>query len=83
MDKGTKIKREIKIGQIYRKKDLPEWRKHECNLFVISHIKYTSCCIIYADGTVDFESKTWIKEDCEFIAEYQTWQEAVNSKEFK
>ena len=35
------------------------------------------------DGTVFRGVGTkWIKEDCKLIAEYPTWQEAVNSKEF-
>ena len=72
----------IKVGQIYKEKELPYWRKHESNIFVISSIDF-SACIIYKDGTVfRGASIEWIKEGCEFITDYQTWQEAVNSKEF-
>ena len=72
----------IKVGQIYKEKELPYWRKHESNIFVISSIDFTAC-IIYKDGTVFRGAGTkWIKEDCELIAEYPTWQEAINSKEF-
>lgn len=73
----------IKAGQIYKEKELPYWRKHECNVFVISSIDFTAC-IIYKDGTVYRGiGIKWIKEDCKLIAEYPTWQEAVNSKEFR
>ena len=73
----------IKVGQIYKEKELPYWRKHESNIFVISSIDFTAC-IIYKDGTVDRGVGTkWIKEDCKLIVEYPTWQEAVNSKEFR
>ena len=72
----------IKVGQIYKEKELPYWRKHECNIFVISLIDFTAC-IIYKDGTVERGiGIKWIKEYCTFITEYPTWHEAVNSKEF-
>ena len=72
----------IKVGQIYKEKELPYWRKHESNIFVISSIDFTAC-IIYKDGTVyRGVGIKWIKEDCKLIAKYSTWQEAVNSKEF-
>ena len=72
----------IKVGQIYKEKELSYWRKHECNIFVISSIDFTAC-IIYKDGTVyRGVGIKWIKEDCKLITKYPTWQEAVNSKEF-
>ena len=72
----------IKVGQIYKEKELPYLRKHESNIFVISSIDFTAC-IIYKDGTVYRGiGIKWIKEDCKLITEYPTWQEAVNSKEF-
>lgn len=72
----------IKVGQIYKEKELPYWRKHESNVFVISSIDYTAS-IIYKDGTVyRGVGIKWIEKDCELIAEYPTWQQAVISKEF-
>lgn len=72
----------IKVGQIYKEKELPYWRKHECNVFVISSIDYT-VCVIYTDGTVSRGvGIRWIEECCILLKEYPTWQEAVNSKEF-
>lgn len=72
----------IKVGQIYKEKELPYWIKHECNTFVISSIDFTACTI-YKDGTVYRAVRIkWIKEYCNLIAEYPTWQDAVNSKEF-
>ncbi len=68
----------IKVGQIYKQQN--------GEFFVITqifHLKYMS--VIYPDGYVqvyDLEEKN---QDFLFhkkIAEYPTWQEAVNSKEF-
>lgn len=71
------------VGQIYKQKNKPEWRKYEDDIFVISYIGY-SVHTIYQSGVVDYTSmESWIEGDCELIAEYPTWQEAVNSKEFK
>ena len=83
MDKRTEIKRDVKVGQIYKEKQLPEWRKYDCDTFVITHTNYQSTDVIYKDGTVDHIGKYFIDNDCEFIIGYSTWQEAVNSKEFK
>lgn len=72
----------IKVGQIYKQKNKPKWRKYEDDIFVISYISY-SVHTIYQSGVVDYTSmRNWIEGDCELIAEYPTWQEAVNSKEF-
>ena len=73
----------VKVGQIYRQKSKPFWRKYEDDIFVISHIEY-SIHIIFQSGNVDNTPKErWINGDCELIAEYPTWQEAVNSSEFR
>ena len=63
----------IKVGQIYK----------EVNneIYVISRIADKDCFVIYNDGyTACYEIK-FIYDT--LIAEYPTWQEAVNSKEFK
>lgn len=73
----------IKVGQIYKEKQLPYWRAGRCDTFVISDQNFNSLCLIYKDGTVQGGSLDWVKGDCELIAEYPSWREAVNSKEFQ
>ena len=73
----------IKVGQIYKEKKLPYWRKHESTIFVICCIEMTHIYVIDTNGKTDFVGVDWLKADYELIAEYQTWNEAVNSKEFK
>lgn len=72
----------IRAGQIYKQKNKPAWRKYDAEMFVISNISFNTVNIIYNDGTVDYVGYEWVKGDCELIAEYDTWQTAVNSKEF-
>lgn len=66
----------IKVGQIYKS-----------NLtFAIRAITFIDDCevsIIHPDGYVDRWNFDEINNSWELIAEYPTWQEAVNSKEFK
>lgn len=70
----------IKVGQIYKRVD---------DIFVITKIFYNGCSgeymayVVYNDGTSDDWSCKFISEYSKLIAEYPTWQEAVNSKEFK
>lgn len=71
----------IKVGQIYTEKKLPNWRKHASDMFVVSNAYY-NISVIYNDGKTDVVGWEWIRDDCELIAEYSTWQQAVNSKEF-
>lgn len=62
----------IKVGQIYKQVSGEK--------FVISYIADRDCFLIYNDGyTACYENK-FIYDT--LIAEYPTWQEAVNSKEF-
>lgn len=68
----------IKTGQIYKGKVM--------NMrFVVTRGQryYTSSCyVISNDGRGYLKPKRDI-ENLELIAEYPTWQEAVNSKEFR
>jgi len=69
----------IKKGQVY---------KHTENYtFVVVYInKYNFVHILYNDDSKMMCSMKDLEEvikACELIAEYPTWQEAVNSKEFK
>ena len=65
-----------KVGQIYKQANGEK--------FVISHIADGDCFLIYNDGyTVCYGNKELIFIFDTLIAEYPTWQEAVNSKEFK
>lgn len=72
----------IRVGQIYKEKQKPFWRKYDSDVFTISNIDFNKTSIIYDDGITDYVGIEWITGDCELIAEYPTWQIAVNSKEF-
>jgi len=66
-------KKAAKAGQIYKKGS---------DMYVVTFNDGFDICVIYKDGFASDE----ILEDFnlgELIAEYPTWQEAVNSKEFK
>ena len=66
----------IKVGQIYKEKTGCKWCITKVGALVSA---------ICDDGTVCF-GKLWdnyFQLTVELIAEYPTWQEAVNSKEFK
>ena len=66
----------IKAGQIFKDKD--NFR------FVITLYSPTDIYIIYNNGSCcNFSRKDFDYLDYEFITEYPTWQEAVNSKEFR
>lgn len=70
----------IKVGQIY---------KTDRGIYVVTRIwfnfavdkKYIDC--VYEDGTTSDYPMKFVEGFSELIAEYPTWQEAVNSKEFK
>ena len=66
----------IKVGQIY---NIP----YLGGKVVVTWVRADNCNfnIVREDGF--FFSSSNIDEDWELIAEYPTWQEAVNSKEFK
>lgn len=63
----------IKVGQIYRTDE---------QIVVVSFYRKGQIGIIYNDGYV-INIFNDIISNSELIAEYPTWQEAVNSKEFK
>ena len=63
----------IKIGQIYRNYATD-------TIYVISNM-INGISIIFSDGSCGRTPKTNISEAV-LLAEYPTWQEAVNSKEF-
>jgi hypothetical protein len=66
----------IKAGQI--------WKFDGTKIVVTKHYTLTDrfdC--IDKTGETDNWGKAFIEEYGEFVAEYPTWQEAVNSKEFK
>ena len=65
----------IRAGQIF--KDKYDFR------FVITLYSPVDIYIIYNNGSCcNFSTKDFDYLDYKFIAEYPTWQEAVNSKEF-
>ena len=76
----------IKAGQVYKDKNIPYWRINKPSVFVITQNRdptSTLFPIILTDGSIEFCGGRYIEEDCDLIAEYPTWQEAVNSKEFR
>lgn len=72
----------IKVGQIYKERVGNE-------NFVITREYETSLRIkrydlIYQSGVVgDYQYENQVLSNTTLVAEYPTWQEAVNSKEFK
>ena len=73
----------IKVGQIWKEKELPSWRKNDSDIFTVSTKSFNKLSIIYNYGKTYYVTADWVSGDCEHIAEYPTWQEAVNSPEFK
>lgn len=66
----------VKIGQIYKQPDN--------DLFVVSYIDEDKYHILYNDGfTASYYNVISCINFDILIAEYPTWQEAVNSPEFK
>lgn len=65
----------IEAGQIYKPINNEDAR------FVVTLVEEFGCYIIWDDGSASFHNIN--EEKIELIAEYPTWQEAVNSKEFR
>ena len=67
----------IKVGQIYKYED--------GELFVITHLSSKRLNAIYSSGVViNLERfSPQMRVYGKLIAEYPTWQQAVNSEEFK
>lgn len=70
----------IKVGQIYEDKE-----KENGKNFVITRKCGDSEIfeMVYSDGRTNSHSADWIELVGLFVAEYPTWQEAVNSPEFR
>ena len=71
-DYNKKRKKRIKIGQIHRSY-MP---------FVITYIEDEDVYVLYQDGFSECKDINTLSLD-DILAEYPTWLEAVNSKEFK
>ena len=72
-EKSKKEKKAAKPGRIYKSRN---------DVYVVTFNDGFDICVIHNDGFAEDECL----EDFdlgEFVAEYPTWQEAVNSKEFK
>lgn len=65
----------LKVGQIYFNKRI------EVKL-VITFVSEDLCDWVTEEGKTCTDKCDWILLTGELIAEYPTWQEAVNSKEF-
>lgn len=68
----------IKVGQIYRYTDY--YLQTEQTIAVTYLFRFVACCLAYDGETLHLPLSNF--EDYTLIAEYPTWQEAVNSKEF-
>lgn len=64
----------IKVGQIYKTKK---------SLIVITRVKDCHVSFVNHKGYAETTPALLVKSELKLIAEYPTWQEAVNSKEFK
>ena len=67
----------IKVGQIYAKD-----KQILCVINIIGSFSGLLCYTITARGFVYKDFYKDFEKDKKLIAEYPTWQEAVNSKEF-
>ena len=67
----------IKVGQIYTKDN-----QILCVTSILGSISGLLCYTITPNGFVYKDFYKDFEKDKKLIAEYQTWQEAVNSKEF-
>lgn len=72
----------IKVGQIYKKKNIKSRNKNHTTIYVITSPKVRGKVYTinnFGRGALRFAEDF----DCkDLIAEYPTWQEAVNSPEF-
>ena len=68
----------IKVGQIYTKD-----KQILCVTSILGSVSGLLCNTIDVKGFVYKDFYKDFEKDKKFITEYPTWQEAVNSKEFK
>lgn len=66
----------VKVGQVYFNEEIEK-------TLVITYADELACCWVTCEGKVCADRKTWIEKSCVLLAEYPTWQEAINSEEFK
>lgn len=75
----------IKVGQIYKVNE--DYTSDNC-VFIITLIKDEDAYFVSKTGYAKERHKILLEEDIKnkyvkLIAEYPTWQEAIDSKEFK
>lgn len=68
----------VKVGQIYIKD-----KQILCVISILGSVSGLLCYTINAKGFVYEDFYKDFEKDKKLIAEYPTWQEAVNSPEFK
>lgn len=64
-----------KVGQIY------QYRNNET--MVVTYADETNVHVVFTDGYVIQFDDEYRLPACKLLAEYSTWQEAVNAPEFK
>lgn len=74
----------IKVGQIRKpKKEFINEPDGKLKIVISNKEKDEVCYLIFEDGTtIERVICDWVEEKTDLIAEYPTWQEAINSKEF-
>ena len=69
----------VKVGQVYFHKRI----EAKIVITYVDNQDYILCDWIVDTGKVCTDKIDWIKQTCKLIAEYESWQQAVNSPEFK
>lgn len=65
----------VKVGQVYYNEKIEQ-------TLIITCVDELYCSWITAEGKVCTDTKNWVEKSCSLLAEYPTWREAINSKEF-
>lgn len=66
----------VKVGQIYFNEKMGE-------ILVITYTDKMSCYWVTSEGRTCYDRKAYVEKCYVLLAEYPTWEEAINSKEFK
>ena len=82
MNINERLNNMIKIGQLYRQKSKPNWRKNESDYFVVKRLFPNGVEIITGDDINLGVGYEWVNGDCELIREYEDMEHAVNMMHF-
>ena len=65
----------MNVGQIYYNEKINK-------TLVITFVDDIYCSWVTSEGKVCTDKQSWVLKCCKPVAQYPTWQEAVNSNEF-